>query len=151
MRFNLLFIKNIRAGFDPGVGGCPAPRDSIPLKKGGAGRRIAFLPHFVIEQGFSFLEFIVVVAMISVLVGVAVSRFSLQVDAERAAMEHIVGTLRSAIGIKVADYLAKGNLSALRTLEKSNPMDRLAEVPKNYVGEVDDARTVVEEGKWYFD
>lgn len=117
------------------------------------GLRVVFLPRFIrLAQGFSYLEFVIVVAMISVLLGIAISRLlALQVEAERAALDNTVGALRSAIGIKVADYLAKGNLNALRSLEKSNPMDRLAEVPKNYLGEVDDTTTVVEEGNWYFD
>lgn len=102
--------------------------------------------------GFSYLELVIVIAIISGLLVMASSRLmALQVDAERVAMENVVGALRSAIGIKVADYLAKGNLSAMRTLENSNPMDRLAEVPSNYAGEVDDTSTAVEEGNWYFD
>lgn len=118
-----------------------------------AGPCVRLLPRLVTPaRGFSYLEFIVVIAMISVMMGFAASHLvEVQAKAERAAMENVVGALRSALGIKVADYLAKGNLSALRALEKSNPMDRLAEVPKNYAGEIDDTVLPAEQGSWYFD
>jgi len=104
-------------------------------------------------SGFSLLELVVVIIVISILLVVAVSRLLvLQVDAERVAMETVAGTLRSAIGMKVAESIVRQDIRGLGTLEGSNPMDRLAELPPNYLGVLDgpDPKTL-EDGNWYFD
>jgi prepilin-type N-terminal cleavage/methylation domain-containing protein len=103
--------------------------------------------------GFSLLELVVVIAIISVLLVVAISKLlDLRVDAERVAMETVAGTLRSAIGIKVAESIVKQDVRGLRDLDGSNPMDRLAEVPSNYLGELDNPDpATLEDGNWYFD
>ncbi len=106
-----------------------------------------------IPRGFSLLELIVVMVIISILLVMAVSRLlSVQVDAERVALETMAGTLRSAIGIKVATYIVKQDMRGLGSMEDSNPMDRLAEPPSNYLGELDgpDPKTL-KDGNWYFD
>jgi prepilin-type N-terminal cleavage/methylation domain-containing protein len=104
-------------------------------------------------SGFTLLELMVVAVIVSILFVLAISKLLiLQVDAERVGMESIAGILRSAIGIKVAESVARQNLRALASLEGSNPMDRLAEVPANYLGELDDPDVkTLEEGNWYFD
>ncbi|MEK7206796.1 MAG: prepilin-type N-terminal cleavage/methylation domain-containing protein [Pseudomonadota bacterium] len=104
-------------------------------------------------RGFSLLELVVVIVIISILLTVAISRLlALQVDAERVAMETVAGTLRSAIGIKVAEHIVRQNIAGLKDLEGSNPMDRLAELPKNYLGELDGPDlSRLEDGNWYFD
>lgn len=105
------------------------------------------------STGFSLIELVVVIVIISTLLVMAISRLlSLQVDAERVAMETVAGTLRSAIGIKVAEYIVHEDVQKLSTWEGTNPMNRLAEVPTNYLGEVDgvDPKTL-EDGNWYFD
>ncbi len=104
-------------------------------------------------KGFSLLELVVVIVVISVLLVVAISRLlALQVDAERVAMESVAGTLRSALGIKVAETIVKQDMRSLGLLEGSNPMDRLSQIPVNYLGELDgpDPATL-EDGNWYFD
>jgi prepilin-type N-terminal cleavage/methylation domain-containing protein len=108
---------------------------------------------YLFAGGFSLLELVVVIIVISILFVVAASRLmALQVDAERVAMETIAGSLRSAIGIKVAETIVKQQVRALGMLESGNPMDRLAEVPSNYLGELNrpDPHSL-EEGSWYFD
>ncbi len=104
-------------------------------------------------RGFSLLELVVVIVVISILLTVAISRLlALQVDAERVVMETVVGTLRSAIGIKVAEHIARQNIAGLKDLVGSNPMDRLAELPRNYLGELDGPDpSRLEGGNWYFD
>ena len=119
----------------------------------GHGADISVSPASPSARGFSLIELAVVVTIISILMVAAISRLmALHVDAERVAMENIVGTLRSAIGIKVAEYLSKQDLRNLGTLEGSNPMDRLAELPSNYLGALDGADPkALDDGNWYFD
>ncbi len=105
------------------------------------------------HRGFSLFELLVVIVIVSVLMIIAISRLlALQVDAERVVMESTIGALRSAIGIKVAESIVKHKVSALPTYEDSNPMNLLAEIPKNYLGEVEGADFyTLEKGSWYFD
>ncbi len=93
-------------------------------------------------SGFTLLELMVVAVIVSILFVVAISKLMiLQVDAERVTMD-----------IKVAESVARQNLRALASLEGSNPMDRLAETPANYLGELDDPEVkTLEDGNWYFD
>ena len=87
--------------------------------------------------GFSLIELVVVITVIAILITAAASRlWGLQVDAELVAMEQVLGNLRSALGINVATYLVAGDMAGMQSLEGSNPMDRLAEVPSNYLGTV---------------
>jgi general secretion pathway protein G len=99
------------------------------------------------------LELVIVIVIISVLMVLAMSRLlALMVDAERVSMEMVAGTLRSAIGMKVAESIVKSKVAELPALEGGNPMAQLAEVPRNYLGELDGADpTKLEDGNWYFD
>lgn len=103
--------------------------------------------------GFSLLELVVVIVIISVLMVFAISRLlALVVDAERVTMETVAGTLRSALGMKVAESIVKSKISELPTYVGSNPMALLAETPRNYLGELDGADPAgLEDGNWYFD
>ena len=124
-----------------------ATRTHLPLR---GERRLPFCGSA--GGGFSYLELVVVIIIISVLLVVLGTKFmAMQVDAERAAMDNVLGSLRSAIGIKVAEYLARDDMAGIRGLAGTNPMRRLAELPKNYIGEIDPATTRVEGGEWYFD
>lgn len=104
-------------------------------------------------RGFSLLELVIVITIIAFLMVVAVSQLMMmRVDAERVAVETVLGALRSAIGIKVAESIVRQDLAALRALEGSNPMERLAEVPSNYLGELDNPDpATLETGNWYFE
>lgn len=103
--------------------------------------------------GFSLLELVVVIAIIVLLLVIAVNKLlPLRIDAERTAMENVVGALKSALSIEVAAHVAKGRIPALAALVDSNPMNRLSETPKNYVGELNaPGPDMVEDGQWYFD
>jgi len=103
-------------------------------------------------RGFSLLELVVVIVIISFLLVIAISRLlSLQAEAERVSMETVAGTLRSALGMKVAESIVKYRTATLAELEGSNPMDRLAELPKNYLGELDGVDPAsLEDAHWYF-
>jgi len=103
--------------------------------------------------GFSLLELVIVVVLISFLATLAISRLlAVQVDAERVTMETVAGTLRSALGMKVAESIVKYQVPGLSKLEGSNPMDLLAETPRNYLGEFDGVDpATLQDGSWYFD
>lgn len=103
--------------------------------------------------GFSLLELVVVIVIISVLLVLAISRLlALMVDAERVTMETVAGTLRSSIGMKVAESIVKSKVPELQAFEGSNPMALLAETPRNYLGELDGPDPArLEDGNWYFD
>ena len=103
--------------------------------------------------GFSLFELLVVIVIVSILMVVAISRLlALRVDAERVVMESTIGALRSALGIKVAESIVKQKVVALPTYEGSNPMNLLAEIPGNYLGEMEGTDPyILEKGSWYFD
>jgi prepilin-type N-terminal cleavage/methylation domain-containing protein len=105
------------------------------------------------HRGFSLLELVIVIVIISVLLVMAISRLlALQVDAERVTMEMVAGTLRSSIGMKVAQSIVELKVANLSALEGSNPMALLAETPHNYLGERDGVDpAALEDGNWYFD
>jgi len=106
-----------------------------------------------LNSGFSLLELVVVIAIISTLATFLLQRFLvLQAAAEKVAMETVVGTLRSAMGMEIAQYYVNNNLRGARKLVGSNPMKQLAQVPANYLGEFNRANPgSLETGNWYFD
>lgn len=103
------------------------------------------------HKGFTLLELVIVIAIIALLSTIAIDRlWAMQIKAEQAAMQSVIGAIQSALGIKVAESLLAGDTTHLAALANSNPMDQLAEVPNNYIGAVIDA-TEVRGGQWYFD
>lgn len=105
------------------------------------------------SRGFTLLELTVVIIIVSFLAVIAIARLlAIQVDAERVSMGTVLGTLRSAIGMAVAESIVKQDMRGLEALVGSNPMDRLAETPHNYLGAIDHPNPVgYEDGNWYFD
>ena len=105
------------------------------------------------QAGFSLIELIVVIVIICVLLVIAISRLlALQVDAERVSMETVLGTLRSAIGMQVAEHIVRYKVGELADVVGTNPMDRLAQLPSNYLGALNSANPEgLESGNWYFD
>lgn len=86
--------------------------------------------------GFSLLELIVVIALISTLIAVAVTRLLPYIDeAERVAVLRVEGQLRSSLMMEAAKRIVRGQSASLSDLEGTNPVKFLLEPPKNYVGE----------------
>ena len=104
------------------------------------------------ERGFSLFELAVTVAIIGVLAGVLLSRIQLyQEEAERVAMESVVGVLRSALSMKAGQLVAQGKQDQLSKLTSINPMDLLAQKPANYLGEFNTPqKEKISRGNWYF-
>lgn len=101
-------------------------------------------------RGFSLFELVVVVCLIAILFTVAADRlWQLQVSAEKAAMDSVVGTLRSALGMKVAQLFVRNDAAGLQALQGSNPMALLAETPGNYLAEQPAGGSP--RGSWYYD
>lgn len=116
-----------------------------------AGARLRQVPRSVTGRvELSFLEMVMVLLLIAILIGVAIERlWTLPAIAEHVAMDQVLGGLRSALGINVAQDVAQDNMRAIAELAGSNPMKLLAEVPDNYIG----ARTGpagVLPGQWYY-
>ncbi len=105
------------------------------------------------QRGFTFLELVVVIAIISILAVVALNYYyKLLVDVERTSMEHDLGVMRSAVSMQVAGHFAAGNMAGLKDLIDSNPMDLLAEKPNNYLGVISHYRLEdIEPGSWFYD
>ena len=103
--------------------------------------------------GFSLFELVIVVCIVAVLAAAAAERLTaVRAMAERGAVEFFIGNLRSAAGMRVASYVAKGQLQEISKIAGANPVDWLAQVPDNYQGAfygMDPA--LIDGGQWYFD
>ena len=110
-------------------------------------------PLLKISRGFSLLELVIVVIIVAFLAAIVMARLlALQVHAERVAMETTAGTVRSALGMTVAEAIVRHDLQRLEALDGANPMERLAETPINYLGALDDPDPgSLPDGHWYFD
>jgi prepilin-type N-terminal cleavage/methylation domain-containing protein len=105
------------------------------------------------HAGFTLIELAVVISIVALAAGLLLERMLFyREQAEKVAMEQIVGVLRSALHLQVASLLAKNGMNELPKLQGQNPMDWLAEKPTNYVGEYFAPKPQdITKGSWYFD
>lgn len=105
------------------------------------------------NRGFSLFELVVVILLIGIFMIFAIdSLLRLQVDAERVSVQHVVGSLNSAINLEAADLVLNEGLSSLKKLENSNPMTYLSELPFTYLGFSSDLSAAsLPDNSWYFD
>ena len=125
-----------------------ACRDShaIRLKRSGL-----LVPHAC--RGFTLIELIVVISIVAVLIGSLLYRVSgYQEQAEKAAMQQVVGALQSALTMQYGSLMAHGKEAQVTRLVTENPMDWLSKVPENYSGEFyAPTPGSVAPGNWVFD
>jgi prepilin-type N-terminal cleavage/methylation domain-containing protein len=101
------------------------------------------------ERGFSLLELLIVVVIVSILIVAAIDRLlALRYEAERSAVQSVIGALKSALYIEFAGVAARKRLPPVA----GNPMSLLTEKPETYAGEFfgPDPATFPP-GTWYFD
>ena len=105
------------------------------------------------ERGFSLLELVVVISIISILVVVALDRLLPYIDeAERVSVLRVEGQLRSTLMMEAAQRIVRGQGASITELEGSNPVKLLAQPPKNYLGELSASQESAAPARhWYFE
>lgn len=105
------------------------------------------------HRGFTLFEFTIVILLIGVMMSFAIDRLlQLQIDAERTSVQQIIGTLSSAVNLQVAELVVEHGLESIKSLENTNPMNYLSELPYNYSGNKSDKDAGQHaSGIWYFD
>jgi type II secretory pathway pseudopilin PulG len=102
-------------------------------------------------RGFTYLELVIVIIIISTLLYVAIDRLlRLEVEAERASMQQVIGILQSALAMAMAEQIAKGDIPAMKKYINTNPMNLLAQQPENYLGAHRAEPDPLPTGSWYF-
>lgn len=105
------------------------------------------------ERGFSLLELVVVIVIVSVLAVFAIDRLlALRFEAERVGVQSVVGALKSGLYIEFAGLAARGQFDRAAAAAGSNPMLTLADKPDSYAGEFHGADPALfAPGTWYYD
>jgi len=106
-----------------------------------------------LQSGFSILELVVVIVLMSVLLTLGIDRLlAMKAQAERTGMDQVLGSIRSGLTIRMAEMAVRARLPQGAALAGKNPIAVLADPPHNYVGELFgvDPRSVPA-GSWYFD
>lgn len=76
------------------------------------------------QRGLSILEFTLVVSIVSVLGVYGAQRITaLRVDLERAAIEHTLAGMRSALALEFSTLVAQGKTKQIETWSGSNPLE----------------------------
>ncbi|HEY6241866.1 MAG TPA: type II secretion system protein [Burkholderiales bacterium] len=102
--------------------------------------------------GFTLIELIVVICIVALCATLLLERLRFyQEAAEKAAMEYTVATMKSALQLRVAAMLVRGEERNIGVLARSNPVDWLTEPPAGYRGEFRAPQPAVPRGSWYFD
>ncbi len=101
------------------------------------------------ERGFSLLELAVVAVVLSVVMAVLLNRLAFYQEAvERARFETTLSIYKTALQIRLAEFILDHREGEARILEVENPTHWLSEIPTNYAGEYPQQP---EPGYWYFD
>ncbi len=101
-----------------------------------------------LAAGFTLIELIVVIALVSVLAVTALDRlFYYQERAEKAVMDATLAAVKMGLRIRLAELTVTNKQNVAAELERENPMRWLDEPPANYAGEY---RAPGARGTWYF-
>ena len=105
------------------------------------------------SKGFTLIELIVVISIVSVLMAVFLNRVEYYQElAEKTAMVENIGAIQSALTLQHSKHYVRGNSDDLSLLATENPMKWLQKLPQNYAGEFYDPKpTAVTPGSWLFD
>ncbi len=103
-------------------------------------------------RGFSIIEMVIVIVLISVLMAFGITRLLQYVDeAERIGVLTLESRLRSTLMLVAAKRIAGGQAASIAELDGSNPMTLLLLAPANYVGELSSQDTkYAPRRNWYF-
>lgn len=103
--------------------------------------------------GSKLFEFIIVVMLVGVLSMVVLEYMLRYIEvAEKGAMENTVMNLRSALRLRLAEVLVRGDAAEGARLARENPMNWLQGKPQNYAGEFSYPEPdSIGPGKWYYD
>jgi prepilin-type N-terminal cleavage/methylation domain-containing protein len=98
-------------------------------------------------KGFTLIELIVIIVIVGLLGATAIVKYtSMTADAERASVESVIGSLRSALSL----YSAK-QIVDMQPITAHNPFDDLSEKPPNYVGTFGDVNSSnCQTGEWAY-
>jgi len=105
------------------------------------------LPRRGARRGFTLIEAVLVIVILAVLVAVALPAYvSMSKQAESASVEHLAGTLSSALNVYSAKMVAGGQTPTL-----ANPFDELVSHPDNYAGAFGDVNlSNCQPGQWAY-
>jgi hypothetical protein len=105
------------------------------------------------ERGLTWLEFSVVVVVLSVLAGTLLTALLYYEElAEAAVVQLTIQNIRSGLRYQIADRLTGGRTSSMGELLDANPLSWVEGSPAGYVGSVRtaDIRSLPK-GSWYYD
>ncbi len=103
-------------------------------------------------SGLTLIELIIVVCIIALCATLLFERLRFyQEAAEKAAMEYTVAVVKSALQLRVAAMLLRGEGGNIGSLARANPVEWLMEPPPGYRGEFRAPQPDVPRGSWYFD
>lgn len=105
------------------------------------------------QKGMGLFELVVVVVIISILMIYAIDRMqNLFLNMEKVSVLRVIGSLNSAINLQAAERVVEQGIEGIKTLENSNPMDFLSQVPHSYIGLISDQQVEqLPASSWYFD
>ena len=102
--------------------------------------------------GLTLIELIVVVCIIALCAVLLLDRLRFyQEAAEKAAMEYTVAAVKSALQLRGAAMLLRGEEKNIASLARANPVEWLMDPPPGYRGEFRAPQPDVPRGSWYFD